>query len=77
MCYLCEKECPAEAFNANSGKPNKKVCIQCMHCVTICPDKVLQIGDVAQLFKDYFIDKLGLTEDVVEKKKSRIIFGKD
>ncbi len=77
MCYLCENECPAEAFNANSGEPDKSLCIQCMHCVTICPDKVLQIGNVSHIFKEYFIDKWGLTEDVVDKKRSRIVFGKD
>jgi flavodoxin/NAD-dependent dihydropyrimidine dehydrogenase PreA subunit len=77
MCYLCENECPVKAFNANSGEPNRKLCIRCMHCVTICPDKVLQIGDLSQLFKEHFIDKRGLTEDVVEKKRSRIVFGKD
>ncbi|MFX1567534.1 MAG: 4Fe-4S ferredoxin [Promethearchaeota archaeon] len=77
MCYLCEIECPAEAFNANSGEPDKSLCIQCMHCVTICPDKVLQIGDVSHIFKEYFIDKWGLTEEVVNKKRSRLVFGKD
>ena len=74
MCSLCEKECPVEAFNAISGETNRKLCIQCMHCVTICPDKILRIGDVSQIFQKGFIDKLGLTEDVVEKKKSKIIF---
>jgi ferredoxin/flavodoxin len=74
MCYLCENECPLKAFNAESGKPNKKLCIRCMHCVTICPDKVLQIGNVSRIFKEYFIDKLGLTEEVVKKKRSKIFF---
>jgi hypothetical protein len=45
-----------------------------MHCVTICPDKILRIGDVSQIFEKTFIVNLGLTEDVVEKKKSKIIF---
>ena len=74
MCSLCEKECPVEAFDAISGETNRKLCIQCMHCVTICPDKILRIGDVSQIFEKTFIDNLGLTEDVVEKKKSKIIF---
>jgi ferredoxin/flavodoxin len=77
MCYLCEKECPVKAFNADLGDPKKELCIRCMHCVTICPDKVLQIGDLSQLFKEHFIDKRGLTEDVVEKKRSKIVFRKD
>ena len=73
MCYLCEKECPVKAFDAVSGKTNRNLCIQCMHCVTICPDKVIHIGEVSQLFKK-FIARWGLTEDVVEKKRSKIIF---
>ena len=76
MCYLCENECPVNAFNAESGKPKKKRCIRCMHCVTICPDKVLQIGDLSQLFQEIFIDKYGLTKDVVEKKRSKIVYEK-
>jgi len=73
MCYLCEEECPVSAFDANSGETNRKICITCMHCVTICPDKVIHISDVSQLFKP-FINRLGLTEDTVNRKKSRIIF---
>ncbi len=73
MCYLCEKECPVKAFDAISGETNKKLCIQCMHCVTICPDNVIYIGEVSQLFKK-FSDRWGLTKDVVEQKRSKIIF---
>jgi len=73
MCYLCEKECPVKAFDAVSGETNRKACIQCMHCVTICPDKVIHTGEVSQLFKK-FKDDYGLIEDVVEKKRSKIIF---
>ena len=73
MCNLCEKECPVKAFDAISGETNRKLCITCMHCVTICPDKVIHIGDITQLFKT-FVDQLGLTEYVVEKKRSKIIF---
>ena len=75
MCYLCEEECPVSAFDADSGETNRKLCITCMHCVTICPDKVVHISDVSQLLKQ-FIDRLGLTEDKVDRKKSRIIFEK-
>jgi flavodoxin/ferredoxin len=77
MCYLCENECPVEAFNAKSGTPDKKLCMQCMHCITICPDEVLHIGNVSQIFQEIFVDKLGLTEEVVRKKKSKIIYTKD
>jgi len=73
MCYLCEKECPVKSFDAISGETNRKLCIVCMHCVTICPDKLIHSGEVSQLFNK-FIDQLGLTEDVVEQKRSKIIF---
>jgi flavodoxin/ferredoxin len=73
MCYLCENECPVKAFDAVSGETNRKICIQCMHCVTICPDKVIHTGEVSQFFKK-FKDDYGLTADIVEKKRSKIIF---
>jgi ferredoxin/flavodoxin len=72
MCYLCEKECPTGAFNANVGETNRKLCITCMHCVTICPDRVITVGDGSRLFT-YFTDRLGLTQDVIELKRSKII----
>ena len=73
MCMLCEKECPVGAFDADLGEPNRKQCITCMHCVTICPDNIIHLGNVSQLFKQ-FVDRLGLTEEKVSKKRSRIIF---
>ncbi|MCK5183308.1 MAG: hypothetical protein KAQ95_03295, partial [Candidatus Heimdallarchaeota archaeon] len=73
MCYLCEKECPVEAFDATSGETNRKLCIMCMHCVTICPDKVIHVGDGTQFF-EIFVKQTGLTEDIVEQKRSKIIF---
>jgi len=73
MCDLCEKECPVEAFNASSGETNRKLCIMCMHCVIICPDKVIHVGEASQFFEN-FVKQTGLTEDVVDQKRSKIIF---
>ena len=73
MCYMCEKDCPAEAFDASLGEPNRKRCIQCMHCVSICPDKVIHLGDLSQQFEK-FKNRFGLKEDVVAKKTSRILY---
>ena len=73
MCLLCENECPVEAFDANSGEPNRKLCMMCMHCATICPDKVIHTGDGTQFF-EFFVKQTGLTEDIVEQKRSKIIF---
>ncbi|MFW9896636.1 MAG: EFR1 family ferrodoxin [Candidatus Thorarchaeota archaeon] len=73
MCYLCEDECPVAAFDANSGETNRSVCITCMHCVTICPDKVIQICEVSQIFKQ-FVVRWGLTDEIVNQKKSKILY---
>ena len=73
MCYLCEEECPVKAFDAISGETNRKLCIKCMHCVTICPDKVINVGEASQSFEN-FMKRTGLTEDIVEQKRSKIIF---
>ena len=62
-----------QTANANKGKTNRKLCIACMHCVAICPDKVVHVGEVTQLFKE-FSELIGLTEDVVKNKRSKIIF---
>lgn len=73
MCYLCENECPVNAFDALSGETNRNLCITCMHCVTICPDKVIHVEEVSQLFKR-FAHHFGLTRDIVKQKRSKIIF---
>ena len=73
MCYLCEKECPVETFDATSGETNRKLCIMCMHCVTICPDKVIHVGEASQFF-EFFVKQTGLTENIVAQKRSKIIF---
>ena len=73
MCYLCEKECPVKAFDATSGETKRKLCIMCMHCVTICPDKVIHVGEASQFFEN-FVEQTGLTEDIVKQKRSKIIF---
>jgi Fe-S-cluster-containing hydrogenase component 2 len=73
MCNFCEKECPVGAFNADSGETNRKLCINCMHCVTVCPDEVIQVGEVSQIFSQ-FVKRWGLSDNIVDRKKSRIIF---
>ena len=72
MCFLCENECPTGAFNATNGVADRDLCIACMHCVTICPDGVIQTGDTSVIFKR-FINFLRLTPKNVSKKSSRIL----
>lgn len=73
MCYLCERECPTSAFNLALGKAKNGVCIQCMHCVTICPDSAIEVGDATELFQR-FKTSLKLSLENVRNKKSRIIY---
>ncbi len=73
MCYRCERECPTNAFNLSIGKATNGICIHCMHCVTICPDNAIEVGDATGLFQQ-FQTKLDLSTENVKKKKSRVIY---
>ena len=44
-----------------------------MHCVTICPDNVIEVGDVIHIGEN-FVRQTGLTEEVVNQKRSKIIY---
>ena len=69
MCRLCETECPVNAMNADIGEVNLGTCLQCMHCVSICPDHALKTDDVTEIFPN-FMDRWHLTSENVEKKQS-------
>lgn len=72
MCRSCETECPARAFDADSGLSNPNTCIGCMHCVYICPDKVLEI-DHMEVAYETFLSNWHLTEAMMNAKQSKII----
>jgi flavodoxin/Pyruvate/2-oxoacid:ferredoxin oxidoreductase delta subunit len=72
LCNLCENQCPTGAFSAKTGTVNKQLCIHCMHCLSICPDKVIKTGDVSAIFSQ-FRRRLGLTKDFVDHKVSKIL----
>lgn len=39
-CGLCARECPAQAIPRDEPKkPDRRKCISCMHCVSICPNE--------------------------------------
>ncbi len=46
-CLKCEKDCPVNAINIATGEISK-ACIQCGHCVAICPEMAVRpdFGDV-------------------------------
>ena len=73
MCRLCETECPSQAFDADTGLSDPGRCIECMHCVYICPDEVLKIDErMAGVYKGFKQD-WDLDEAMMEAKKSKII----
>jgi ferredoxin/flavodoxin len=70
MCLACEEQCPTGAFNAVSGKANTDLCIKCMRCVTICPDEVITINDLTEIYR-HFCERLNLTEELLASRKSQ------
>jgi len=73
MCRDCENECPTQAFDADTGLSDPERCIECMHCVYICPDKVLKIDERMKDAYASFLTNWHLTDEMMNAKKSRII----
>jgi ferredoxin len=73
MCRRCESECPAQAFNADTGLSEPLKCIECLHCIYICPDKVLSTDKRMKDVYSNFLNDWHLTEEIMNEKKSRII----
>ena len=73
MCCICEEDCPTKAFNATTGLSDINKCIECLHCVFICPDHVIEcdprMRDELQGFLDYF----DLNDQMLNTKQSKII----
>jgi Fe-S-cluster-containing hydrogenase component 2/flavodoxin len=73
MCRRCEDECPSQAFDADAGLSDPAKCIECMHCVYICPDEALKVDDKMEgVYQDFLAD-WHLTEEIMRAKKSKII----
>lgn len=72
MCRNCETNCPARAFDADTGLSDPGTCIGCMHCVYICPDKALRVDDMKGAY-GAFLSNWHLTEEMMNAKQSRII----
>ena len=73
MCRRCEDECPTQAFDADVGLSDPARCIECMHCVYVCPDKVLHIDERMRGAYQSFLQNWRLTEEMMRAKKSKII----
>ena len=46
-CGLCAKKCPVQAIDqVDPAKVDKKACISCMRCVSICPHEARKVSGV-------------------------------
>ncbi len=72
MCRRCETECPVPAFDADTGLSDPATCIGCMHCVYTCPDKVITVDAMKDVYTA-FLSNWHLSEEMMNAKKSRII----
>lgn len=73
MCRLCETECPTQSFNADTGLSDFTTCIDCMHCVYICPQQVIKINEGMKSAYQKFLSDYCLTEEMMSAKKSKLI----
>jgi ferredoxin len=71
MCMLCEELCPSGAMDAEKGEANPAACICCLRCVRHCPDEVLKINDMRDIFR-FKMEHDQETDETLRQKKSRI-----
>jgi ferredoxin len=73
MCRDCEAECPTRAFDADTGLSDPERCIECMHCVYICPNDAIQVDPRMKGVYADFLRDWHLTEEMMQTKQSKII----
>ena len=73
MCRECETECPVQAFDADTGLSDPATCIECMRCVYICPDGVIQLDERMRDYYPEFLRFWHLTEEMMNVKESKIL----
>jgi ferredoxin len=73
LCGACEAECPAQAMDMRSGRSDPAKCIECLHCMYVCPEEALRADDRLRAVFPDFLKEWGLTEEILSHKQSRII----
>jgi Fe-S-cluster-containing hydrogenase component 2 len=60
-------------FCADTGLSDPARCIECMHCVYICPGDVLKVDERMRGAYEGFLTSWHLTEDMMRAKRSKTI----
>ena len=71
MCMLCEESCPTRAMDAERGEADRGRCITCLRCVAECPEEVLRVNDLSQIWPVQLVMEKE-TEETLAGKASRI-----
>ncbi|MBN1797347.1 MAG: EFR1 family ferrodoxin [Spirochaetales bacterium] len=73
LCGACESECPVQAIDHQTGMSDPAKCIECLHCMHICPDKALKADEHMEAYYPAFLKEWNLTEDLMSRKQGKII----
>jgi ferredoxin/flavodoxin len=73
MCLTCEESCPVGAMDAESGEADSGECIACLACVANCPDSILKINDMRNIWS-VKLEREKATEESLKGQKSRIYY---
>jgi NAD-dependent dihydropyrimidine dehydrogenase PreA subunit/flavodoxin len=72
MCRTCEQECPTGAFDAETGLSDPEKCIECMHCIFVCSDKVVKVPKEVENIYPVFLERYHVSEEIIKNKESLI-----
>ena len=73
LCGTCAENCPTQAMNSATGKSDPFMCIECMHCVHLCPEQALQTDSQMGAFYPTFVEQWNLAPEILAGKRSKII----
>jgi len=71
LCMACEQICPSGAMDASRGVADPNTCIACLGCVSACPEEVLSINDLTELWQ-MKLEGEKETESSLYKKQSKL-----